>query len=667
MGAFPPTDTITRSETGVAPRATFPITARAVVVGGACVSLLAIINPELAFVSRTWNTGVGSLLQSAIFVLFMLVALNGVLLRRAPRLAFSRGELLVIYGMLIVSVGFTIWGGMPFILSGINYPFYFDTPSYDWEHRIFQYIPTWLRPTTNAAIIDYWEGNPGAGVPYAALIMPLLAWSSFTLALMVAMFCLGSLLRRDWIERQRLAFPLVDVPLAITGDREHPTLRASFLSSPIFWIGFAIPASLSLLGWINRLVPSVPAPNLWAIPVGSYFSSMGLPWNVLSDVRVTIIFPIIGVSCLIPSEVALSLWFFYLLFNVQMLVWASFGVAEGTASSVNINPRLFAGFEEAGAFFALIGLILFQSRHTLRAAWLELIGRARPDPDPYSPLSGRGAILGFLGANLFLFAWVFKFGASLWAFAAMLVVYYVILIGASRLVSAAGVMSTDTGFYPRWILGRTLGAAPLGEPALVFFAYFTSMFTFEPDNLAMPQMLQSFKLLHAGKVRARWFPLAASLAMVLLLATGIPALLNVLYYHGANNLGTWPFVADSRWGFNEMNNGLRFPEAPDNWLRFALLLGAGVMLGLTWLHTRFLWWPIHPLGFLIGSSWGNNYKLWTNALIAWLLTTLIRRYGGLSLYRALRPAFLGLILGQYLTDGILAILSAVFGLNRPLT
>jgi len=647
--------------------AAFPITPRAVIVGAICVAALAVINPYPAFVTRTWHTGVGSLLQSAVFVLFLLVAINGLLVKKAPRLAFRRGELLVIYGMMIVSVGFTVWGGMPFLLSTTAFPSYFASPGNDWEHRVLPYIPDWLRLGRPEAVLWYWEGLPEkTAIPWAAWTSPLLAWCLFTLALMTGMFCLGALLRKDWIERQRLSFPLVDVPLAITGDQQYPSLGAGFLSNRVFWIGFAVPASLSLLGWFHRLLPNVPSPNLWAIPVGSYFSGMGLPWNVLSDARVTIIFPVIGIFCLLPGEIALSLWAFYLLYQLQMLTWASFGIAEGGSSSVAIDPRMFASFEEAGAFLALTGIVLYQSRNTIRAAWLSLTGRGSEQADPYSPLSGRGALLGFAAANLFMIGFAVHMGAKWWAFCAMIGVFYAVLVGASRLVAAAGVMSTDTGFYPRWVVVRLFGSAPLGEPALTLFAYLSAIFTFEPDNLAMPQMMNSFKLLHTGRLRGKWFPLAAGLAMVLLLATGIPALLKVIYSNGASSLGVWPFTSDSRWAFNELDHSLRNPDPPDNWLRLAVVIGAAAMIGLTWIHTHFVGWPVSPVGFLVGSSWGTNYKLWTNALIAWVLTTLIRRYGGLTLYRAFRPAFLGLVLGQYLTDGTLAIVSSVLGIGQPL-
>ncbi len=337
---------------------------------------------------------------------------------------------------------------------------------------------------------------------------------------------------------------------------------------------------------------------------------------------------------------------------------------EGGTSQVAINPRMFASFEEAGAFLALTALVLYQSRATVRGAWLSLFGRATEGRDPYSPMPGKWALLGFGAANVYLMGFAVRMGAAWWAFAAIIGVYYAVLVGASRLVAAAGVMSTDTGFYPRWVVVRVFGVGPLGEPALTLFAYLSAIFFFEPDNLAMPQMMNSFKLFHSGRVRAKWFAPAAGLAVVVMLAVGIPSLLGLIYRHGAGSLGVWPFTSDSRWAFNELDSGLRNMDPPDNWLRLAIVIGAAIMVGLTYLHTHYLWWPLSPVGFLVGSSWGTNYKLWTNALIAWTISTLIRRYGGLRLYRLFRPAFLGLILGQYLTDGTLAIVSAIFGVRQ---
>ena len=144
-------------------------------------------------------------------------------------------------------------------------------------------------------------------------------------------------------------------------------------------------------------------------------------------------------------------------------------------------------------------------------------------------------------------------------------------------------------------------------------------------------------------------------------------LLQMLHQKGATSLGYWPFTDYPEWGFGELDATLRTPELADNWLRAALAIGAVFTLLLVWLHTRLVWWPVSPVGFLIASSYETNRSMWVSVFIAWTLSTLIRRYGGLRLFRTLRPAFLGLVLGDLLTKGALAIVSSILGITRPIS
>jgi len=642
-----------------------PITPRAILLGTLSVATLALINPYLAFISRTWNVGEGSLLRGPLVVLFLFVLLNGLLLRLWPGRAFTRGELLVVYGMLIISIGFVETGGLPYMVSATTYPFYMAQPANQWQYLIWPHIPVWLRLSRPESVSWFWEGMPpGASIPWSDWATPLLAWGSFTLALMAGMFCLGALMSKDWIERQRLAFPLVDVPLAITGDGAKPTLRDTLFNSRVFWLGFAVPAFLAVLSWLHGFFPNVPAVQLYALPIGRYFGAMGLPWSALSQMRLSILFPMIGIGCLVPAEVSLSLWFFYFLYLAQLLVWGSFGVAEeGGTAALGVDPRAFIAFQEAGGFIALTVMMLYLSRSRIKAAVQDLVGRGAQEPDPSGPVTGRWALIGFVLANAFMIWWAMKAGMSWWSFVLLIAVFYAVLVGASRLVSAGGVMSVDTGFFPRRVVMGTLGAASIGAQSLTMYAYVSAIFMYDPMSLAMPQVMNSFKLLHTGRLRGKRWPLAAALSMVTVLVAGLVALLVVLYHHGASTLSPWPFTYPS-WAFSELDSSLRLPEAPNNSLRLALFVGAAFTLLLTWLNTTCLWWPLSPVGFLIASAWETNNVLWANMLIAWGLTGVVRRYGGLTMYRAMRPAFLGLVLGEYLTRAVLAVLSGILGAGQ---
>ena len=84
--------------------------------------------------------------------------------------------------------------------------------------------------------------------------------------------------------------------------------------------------------------------------------------------------------------------------------------------------------------------------------------------------------------------------------------------------------------------------------------------------------------------------------------------------------------------------------------------GFGVTALLMFLRTRFLWWPLHPLGYVTADSWGM-FNLWSCIFVAWVIKTIILRYGGLGSYRRAVPFFLGVALGDYIVGFIWSILS----------
>ncbi len=671
-----PRDSKVESRESVAKRSVVGIGGRALVVGTATVAVVSLACPYLGAVTHTWDPGGSALPATGVVVLFALVALNGVSARFAPRWALGRVELLVTYAMVIMTTQFLYKGGLPFITGSATFPFYMATPANDWEHRIWPYLPLWLRPSTMQAVTWYWEGLPaGERIPWAAWTWPLLAWGSFSFVFMAAMFCLGALLSRDWIERQRLSFPLAEIPLAITGDSDTPTVGGSILRNRLAWIGFAIPALVETVNWVQSIYPSAPSIPL-DFDIGRAFSGAGLPWSALSGesgVHATIVFPLIAIAYLMPGEVSLSLWLFYVLYRVQQLAWASFGVGPGGTSSISISPQTFMGLEEAGGFIALSVVVLYQSRHTLTAAWRGLIGNRRSgignrgtaEGGPLVPLAPHWALLGFVVANAFLLWWALQTGMAWWPFVLVMGFFYAVMIGVSRLVAAAGLTHVDAGMSPRAVIVRTVGAAPLGPVSLAVYGYLGTAFMNDPRIVLMAQAMNSFKLLHGGRVKARRFPWAAALAVATMLVIGFPTLLTIVYHHGAGTLPDWPMAAPQRDFWDEFDSSLRNPEMPDTLRQLAVVTGAAAMAGLVALHSRFLWWPVSPVGFLIATGWSTNYFVWSNTLIGWAAATLVRRYGGLRMYRTLRPAFVGMVLGGYIPGMVLALLSPLFGVRPP--
>ena len=73
-------------------------------------------------------------------------------------------------------------------------------------------------------------------------------------------------------------------------------------------------------------------------------------------------------------------------------------------------------------------------------------------------------------------------------------------------------------------------------------------------------------------------------------------------------------------------------------------IGAAAMAILTWMKSRFLWWPLHPIGFPIRATRVTD-QIWFSVMIAWLIKVLLLKYGGTPLFRCSRLFFLGMILG----------------------
>jgi len=65
-----------------------------------------------------------------------------------------------------------------------------------------------------------------------------------------------------------------------------------------------------------------------------------------------------------------------------------------------------------------------------------------------------------------------------------------------------------------------------------------------------------------------------------------------------------------------------------------IFLGSAFTVALMWLRRVFVWWPLHPIGYTMLSSWAS-FKLWFSIFLGWIMKYSILKYGGLGAYLAL--------------------------------
>ena len=133
--------------------------------------------------------------------------------------------------------------------------------------------------------------------------------------------------------------------------------------------------------------------------------------------------------------------------------------------------------------------------------------------------------------------------------------------------------------------------------------------------------------------------------------------LKLAYTRGAVTLGrSWIHTISPR----ELERFLVNPQET-NWQQMSfVVIGSLMMFDLLNMQYRFVWWPLHPIGFVTPGQFPMN-NIWFSIFLGWLFKFLLVRQGGLKGYRQARPIFLGIVLGEAFVAGIWAIIGLFTG------
>jgi hypothetical protein len=638
---------------------------RALLAGAALVLALAYVLPYVNFTLGKFDWAFRPLGVGPMFGLVLLIwPVNALLRRMRPALAFTGPELLLMYAMMAVCAALSGEGLFVYVLVNTVHPEYYATRENRWGELFMRDVPTWMQVTRPDAVRGFYEGWPaGTPLPWHHWVAPIAAWSVFAFALFTALFCLSCLLRKDWIEGQRLSFPFAAVPIELVGE-EGAQGGHSLFRSRIFWVGASLPIIQSLFQMAHALAPAVPySPMYWQI--GRAFGDTG-PWSAISNTYAYIGFETIGILALLPAEVSLSLWFFFVLNRAQLFAFSALGFGQEAIGARVFSPSSFIAYQEAGACLMLALILLWQSRKMIAAGFLRLAGRPAPH-DTLDPLSPGAAALGLVLSGLVLCYWASRAGMDLWAFVAFIAICLGYSLAMTRMVVAGGIYVPSTSLMPRDILFGLTGAAPYSVPSMALVTYLQHTFMAQPKVGFMHFAFNSLKVMHSARARGG-LALLALLAAVVLMMLVVPWTdLSAIYHRGALSLDSWQFRDSGGWVFGELADSVHNPEGPTPFLAFGLLCGGAVMLALTWLHTNFLWWGLSPLGFVMGGTWAMNTRIWTNAFLAWVLVVALRRFGGLRLYRTWRPSFVGMMVGHLIIMGVRSFVDPMLGLHMQLS
>jgi len=578
------------------------------------------------------------LFVTPVFILFLLVLLNLGLRRFSPRLALRSRELITIYIMVALSSTLAGHDTLQNLFGTIAYPLWYvnENPISRWPRTFFAYLPRWLLVWDLPALKAFHEGNsswlrPEYLRPWA---IPLAAWTGFVGCMLAVLFCVNALLRRPWSEHEKLAFPIVQLPLAMCQE-------TGFLRNRLMWIGFAFAFSLRLFAGLNRFFPGLP---YLKIKHGELFlQPRTSPWNAIGWLPFSFYPFMIGLTYFIPLDLSFSCWFFYLFRHLQVIVAAAAGWGE-------YRDVPYVNEQSSGAWVGMGLVLLWSLRRHLRQAFRALLTKEQGDRE--EPLGYRGALVGLLLGLLGMGAYCVLAGMSILIAMTFLCLWLLVALTIARVRAEFGSPHEIYFINPTRNLVAIFGTEMLGTRNLTGLSM---MYWFNRcvRNHPMPNQLEAMRMAES----TGWLKQLAGVVVIASIVSIVATYCGQLYqgYRDGASAKSLGFKWWLGWeSFAPLSNWVEFGEPVRNPRRIAMLAGLGMVFLLRAVRDRYPTWPLHPAGYALGMSFALDY-FWFAFLLGWLAKLVIVRYGGMRAQRKAIPFFLGLILGDYVMGSLWAI------------
>ncbi len=592
----------------------------------------------------------------------VVVLLNTVFAAVRRAWALHQGELLLIYSMLVVSGGVAGIGFTHFVPPLLGAPIYYGTPDQPWSALLEPYIPTspWFAPRDEAVVRYLFEGMPPTwSVPWGPWIAPLLSWTLLGAILAWLSICVSVLLRRQWVEHEKLIFPLNYVPLAMTDPAEGalPTALHPFFRNKLMWLGFAVPTVLHAFNSLHQYWPALPEMKIREVPLDAGLAAR--PWNAARPIWLWFYPMAVGLSYLLSRDISFGLWVWYFIGKAEAVLGAAAGLSGGSQSGWAGFPFL----EEqcTGALLMLAVGSLWSARKHLGALLRQALGDSGDGSE--EALRPAVAVWGLLAGLALLAAWWQLAGMSVLATAGYFGLWLLMSLGLTRLVCEGGTVWIGTPMDPRMLLRYTIGVPALSPRDWTMMGYMR-LLTMDWRCLLMPNAMSSLKLAETGELRPRGLVPAMMLGAIVSIVVSFITIIAMSYATpgGGIGLSTWRYVGVCQEPFQVTGQFLTDRGGPVP-LRLAFtLVGMGVMAALQVLRGRFLWWPLHPLGYPMAATFAMR-NMWFSVLVAWAAKSLVLRYGGVPTYERSRPFFLGLILGDFFNIALWLVVEAFTGVQ----
>jgi len=402
---------------------------------------------------------------------------------------------------------------------------------------------------------------------------------------------------------------------------------------------------LNGLHYLYPFVPGVPVTYL-DHDLGRLFTSK--PWNAVGSVPFPMYPFAVALGFFLPLDLAFSTWFFYVVRKLQQVAASAMGW------------KFLPGFpylnqQSIGAWLALFFVVTWLGRRQVGEVFRKAFFGDPSVDDTREPMGYRAATVGLgvgLGA-MGLFCW--RMGMSLWMIPPFFGIWVMLSVSIARVRAELGPPTHElVGMNPANLMTDLVGTRRLGANNLALFPLFWWFAGRGYRDHLMPHQLEALKMAEVQGVEGRRLGLAMMTAVVVGSLSAFWALFHLAFRVGLRNI---PIGHDSG-VFRTLDGWLTVRRDGDWGATLFMGVGGAVALGLMFLRTRFLWWPLHPAGYALSMNFGIDY-IWSCLIFSSAAKYATLRFGGIQAYRRALPLAFGVILGEYVVGAFWSLLAVL--------
>jgi len=362
----------------------------------------------------------------------------------------------------------------------------------------------------------------------------------------------------------------------------------------------------------------------------------------------------IGLGMLLPVDLLFSCWFFFWMWKAERILTAALGY-DSIPSMPFVNEQSF------GAYMGICVFAILVSRRHFIDLFKHFVGAKTLD-DKGEPLPYRAAMWFIVLGVVFLTYFSREAGLSPFIIIPFFIIYFAMCVAITRMRAELGPPAHDLHYAgPDQIIVNFVGPKEMSTQNLSILSLYW-WFNRAYRSHAMPFQLEGFKMAERTRMSYRGLFVAMAIASVAGTLAAFWVILHLLYQYGAISSSIGPPNVPMIFGsepYNRLDGWMKIQMPTDVNRAIAVGVGFGTTMVLNSLRMKVGWFPFHPVGFAVSSSW-SMHLLWLPLFIAWVVKLVILRYGGLKLYRQALPLFLGLILGECIVGSFWTIWGIIF-------